>query len=146
MYIHFTGLRVKTRKASDVVPPTVRQRVVAVQVREPGIPRAVVQVAKSQPQKPTNAAQRPMLNPVLFIVTFSWSILTPPKGGSPRFQAVRRMPLLPLQESRATQYHQPYDKARKPVKHDKPANPEPWFKKPKASHSLVPVVVPVPFS
>ena len=130
----------------DVVPPTIRQGVVAVQVRHTSIPRTIVQVAKSQPQKPTNAAQRPMLNPFVYsyYILFGASLRLL-KEALPAFQAGRSMPLLPLQESRATKAHPPVDKGELP-KHDRPAIPEPLYKPPKASHSLVPVVVPVPFS
>ena len=121
------------RKSGEVVPVRVRERVVAVEVRQAAVRNAVVQVAERQPQRADLAKHSHISFTLLLIVFFS--------GAQPLWAAyAAHSPLLPFGERRARKYQCADESAVLPRRQDKPPPATPLDRLPNASISRVPVV------
>ena len=121
------------RKSGEVVPVRVRERVVAVEVRQAAVRNAVVQVAERQPQRADPAKHSHISFTLLLIVFFS--------GARPLWAAyAAHSPLLPFGERRARKNQVAFESAQLPRREDKPPSATPLNRLPNASISRVPVV------
>ena len=119
------AVQINSRLPGKDVPVRVRQGVVAIQAGQASVANAVVQVAKGKPKQTEHPRTR---------------TARPKKGALPLWAAyAAHSPRFPVGESRARMAQSAYDRAETPSKQDKPAAPTPLAKKPKASHSLVPI-------
>ena len=117
--------------APEVVPPAVREVVVGVEVRKARILGPVVQVAEPQRRRPDPGKAH---QHILYVFLSCGYEGQPPLGvyaaHSPRF---------PFGEKRPRKPHPLPERPLPAERHERPASPDPWFRAPNRSDSLLPL-------